>query len=85
MRHPPLKRLGGGCLVFCGDSGREITICGENRRRLSNLHKNRPESLAAAALTGSGKGLCRGIKKICRKCDKNSLRVFRGSILPYAF
>ena len=31
IRHPPLKRLGGGCLVFCGDSGREITICGENR------------------------------------------------------
>ena len=84
-RHPPPSHFSGGCLVFCGVSGREITICGENWKRLSNLHKSGPESLAAAALTGPGKGLYRRIKKICRKFDKNSFSVFCRSILSYTF
>ena len=52
---------------------------------VSWLHLSHLESLAAAVLTGSGKGLCWEIKKICRECDKNSLQVFRRSILPYTF
>ena len=48
-------------------------------KTIEQLAQNRLESLAAAVLTGSGKGLCRRVKKIFRKCDKNSLQVFRGA------